>query len=161
MPPAIVKNCFSKSGFSTAEPDPSEDDSDAIITEVGQQLHCLQHSGLAGNLTPEEYIDTDQSVETAGDLYTDIIAHVSRETQGDGDDQDNNGDDVDDGDDDCATTSQVSLAEAQTCLVKLKCYLLSQEDTSVYFSHLHHIKNFMDLQKSFQKQSKITDYFTK
>ena len=41
MPPAIVKNCLSKSGFSTADPDPSEYDSDAIITEVGQQLHCL------------------------------------------------------------------------------------------------------------------------
>jgi hypothetical protein len=71
-------------------------------------------------LTPEEYINADQSVETAGDLSNaDIIAHMSRETQGDGDDQDNNGDDVDNGDDDCATTYQVSLAEAQTCHISV------------------------------------------
>ena len=155
MSSSIIKNCFSKSGFSTPESDPAEDDSDSLIAEVGQQLHCLQQSGLVGVLAPEDYIDADEAVETTGDLSNaEIVAQVEREKGKD--DEDDNGDDKDN--DEGATIVPVSLVEAQASVMKLKCYLQSQDNTSAYFTHLDAIESFLDKQTTFRKQSKITDY---
>ena len=107
-----------------------------------------------GVLAPEDYIDADEAVETTGDLSNvEIVAQVEREKKKD--DKDDNGDDDNE---EGATIVPVSLVEAQASVMKLKCYLQSQDNTSAYFTHLDAIGSFLDKQTTFRKQSKITDY---
>ena len=95
--PTTLRNCFQKAGFDFSEDNCEVDDTDSasLVSEVEQQLHCLQQSGMTGlnDITPEEYINADEEVTTTGELTNDeIVAQVQSHSSIEDDDDDDDAD---------------------------------------------------------------------
>ena len=106
--PTTLRNCFRKAGFNVFEESGDVDDTDSasLVSEVEQQLRCLQQSGMAGldEITPEEYINADEEVTTAGELTNDeIVAQVQGHNS------------IEDDDDDDADTHRKKCPITRTC----------------------------------------------
>ena len=69
-------------------------DSASLVSEVEQQICCLQQSGMTGldDITPEEYINVDEEVTTAGELTNDEIVTQVQGHNSITDDNDNDAD---------------------------------------------------------------------
>ena len=103
-------------------------------------------------ITPEEYINADEEVTTAGELTNDeIVAQVQGHNS------------IEDDDDDDADTDnnapEVTLSEAQICIKKLRHFFAAQEGTTSFFASIDMLDNFLDQKRASFKQSKITDFF--
>ena len=155
--PTTLRNCFGKAGFNVFGDncDVNDTDSASLVSEVEQQLCSLQQSGMAGlnDITPEEYINVDEEVTTAGELTNDeIVAQV----QGHSSIED---DDDDDDDDTENNEPEITLSEAQICINKVRHFFGAKEGATSFFASIDSQIIFLDVKRALFKQSKITDYF--
>lgn len=89
-----VTRCFQKCGIDEDGVQCENVDITPLETEIGEQLHHLQHSGLTGleGITPEEFIEVDCEVVVAEELTTEsIVAQVQDKTSNEWDEEEDDG----------------------------------------------------------------------
>ena len=142
----------------TTEVEESSDQQLPVVSEIEEQLHCLQQGEMLDvEVIPEDYINADERLETTGELTNEeIVAQVQSNSK----EAAEISDDEDEDDESPSPGSQVTLSEAQTCILKLRLFLQNQEDTSSYLASIDIIERYIEQQRVHCKQSKLTDFFS-
>ena len=156
-----VANCFKKSGFFNQSSEDVPDDVATADEEMAEQICYLQRRGVHGldGVTPESYINFDDSLETMEDLTTKSIAeqvqaqkHSLEPIEEEEEEEEYCSDDV---------PVPVTLAEAENCMEKLRRFFQSKDATHDFFRMLDQMEGFTSQLRMSNKQTVLTDFFSK
>lgn len=152
----MVPNCFRKAGFQLDQPHFDSED-DIPLSD----LRALMEQGGFDDLTPEEFVDFDNTVLTESDTEFNTLSNPTSENCDD-DEEENEIDDENAEQTEANAIAPIKHTEVLDMFNEIRLFAHSKENTFLFDKVLECINCVQDdLIASKTKQSSITDFFTK